>query len=578
MLTTTYTRSQIIRILTFLLVLLMLGFMCYKLFVSFLKVYDYSKAEAFLANKDVISAEEYYAKASRNKWLLYKDAEIEESVTQLKPVTEIKTNLLSIRKQAEETDDPSKALLGAFANYQISKKAASSKGTEYNSIFTDMTQHFEMEEYFSDAFNDYKDQLSKQLSSGIKKKTFSDDLVSSYLRIPNEFKGNTVEWQKEIRTQLEAYDNARIDTMAAEKKFTDVLNEGIRLQKYYQDLKVQPEWLLPKVDQYVIAHMEALMKTGDLAAFSKDAKTYEESKDLVVKDSKALAYITTTYAQQLSQADKLGKENKYEQAIAIYTQLSSYRNTNKQIQNIELKWAVNEPNHILQKVSPGEAFTSVINGRDQLGSLVYSAGISKGKLVLARMLSDMSMDKKEVTLDKNLNIKDIKVSPSISMSGSSVLLIEGKSASRHSRYVAYEMSGSGLRKVLDFEADGYKIDSPGTMIVDNATGSGTGQLSFYEYRNGSYSFAGIKPDYVEISLKNLRNYKNKKVKFTCTILVADGSTAVVLYNNDYILLTGKSGLKPGSATVIGTWVGNDVIKKGAQNITAYKVSVFSISQ
>jgi hypothetical protein len=114
--------------------------------------------------------------------------------------------------------------------------------------------------------------------------------------------------------------------------------------------------------------------------------------------------------------------------------------------------------------------------------------------------------------------------------------------------------------------------------VDNTTGEGSEQQSFFEYQNGKYNFTRIKPDYVEISLDQLKNYRNTKVRFTCQILTSDGNNAVVTYNGEYILLSGNFNFKPGTALVTGKWTSNSEITKGAQSINAYQVQVTALTQ
>jgi hypothetical protein len=580
MLTSTYKNAQWLRIATFLLSLLLLGLTSYKLYSSLMKMHDYSKAKASAAEKNVIAAEEFYDKASRNSWIQYKNIEIEQALSDLKPVTEIKASLQNINEQNDKAlkNNDLKALLDSYASYQTMRKESAAKGGNYSSIFTDMIPHFDMENQFKDAFAESKDKISKDLQAGMKKKLFTDELVISFLQIPAEFFGTAEQRQAEIQNKLEPYDLARIDLLAKDKKFAEVLTEGVRLHKLYLDLKVQPNWLLPKIEQYAQNQMASSMEKNDIASFVQDAKKYEETKELAVSGSKVLAYIQSTFNKQIELANQLANDQKYKQAIEAFASLASYQDTGKQIQDIELKWAANEPNHILEKVYPDQAFSNVINGKDQLGALIYAVGISEGKLVLARMFSDMSMDKKDAAIDKNFKAKGIRVAENISVQGAPVLVLEGSSTARKSRYVAFEVQASGLRKVFDLEADGYQIDRPGTMVVDNAIGEGAGQKAFYEFRNGAYNFVRIKPDYVDISLADLHNYKNIKVRFTCSVLAADDNTAVVMYNGEYILLTGSSKLHAGNATVIGTWVSNDEIKKGNQSISAYKINVFSATQ
>jgi len=574
MFTITNRRSQLVRLAAFLIAIAALVLVGLKTYNSLMKMYDFRKAEASLKEKNMIDAEAYYAKASNNGWIKYREPEIEEAVASLAPVTEIKGELLSVidRSNGENPKD----LMAALTQYQTMKKASAAKGGEYGSLFADISDHFDIDRRFEDSFADYKKDITKQLQTAAKKKSFSDELVASYLQIPAQYFGGLEKKQTEIAERLSAYDNARIDAAAEEKKFEEVLQEGVRLKAIYAKYKVKPEWLIAKLDQYALDRLSASVKNNRMDVFSKDAVRFEKTPGLAVKGSETLAYISKTINERMQQAANLGKSKKYAEAIDLYEQIDAYRSTDKKIRDIELQWAVDEPGHILLKVAPGQEFSNIINGKDAMGALLYAAGTSNGKLVLARMMKDMSMNKKEASIDGNLAIQSIGVANNLS--SNPVILIEGKSSARKTRYVAYEVRSSSLNKILDVEADGFSMEKPGTMVVDNPVGTGAGEEAYYAFSNGAYHFKEIKPDYVEISLANLSKYKDVKVRFSCTILASDGATAVVMYNDQYVLLYDAANMREGKATVTGTWVGNEEIKKGDQSISAFKVKVSSISQ
>jgi len=416
------------------------------------------------------------------------------------------------------------------------------------------------------------------LRSQIKKKQFSDETVASLLQIPKPFYSDDNTRLSAIQFILGPYDQARLDTWAANKPFAEVVKEGTRIQKFYQTYNIDSNWLIPQIEQFAIASMKSDLDKNDLAAFAEHAKAYEQNPDLAGDKSKAIEYINTTYASQLKTAEQLSKEKKYEQAIAIHQKLNAYRDASKAIQQVELRWSSDEPVHLLRKVESNAEFSNIITGSDKMGAIVYTAGITKQKLVLARMLPDFSVNKMEVPFGDGLAVKSIRIAEGLGVKGGPAILIEGGSSSRKFRYVGFEAQTSGLKKILDVEADSYRIDKPGSLIVANTTGNGAGQESYFNSHNGAYAFAGIKPDYVEISLSSLLKYKNTKVRFKCTILTADANTAVVALDDAYVLLRGKTTMRAGSATITGTWTSTDSVKKGAQSIPAYIVDVSSVTQ
>jgi hypothetical protein len=578
MLTSSYKQTHKLRFIAFIIAILLLALAAFKIYQSYVKVQDYSKAKASYAAEDYITAEQYYDKASHNGWLQYNDADTRQALINLKPVTEIKSQLNSMSEQinsAHKADD-SKALLALHTSYQAMKKDAPVKGDSYSAVFQDMAAKLSMEQQLNEAFSSSIEQLDKALQAEIKKKAFTDDTVAAYLQIPAVYFGDEAARTTAVQGKLEAYDTARFDALMKESKLKDVLNEGIRLQKFYAQYGISAKWIVPKIEKYAQDQMSAAVQKNDLKSFIEYAKEYEATKELAVSGSKVLAFIQSTVNGQLAGAKQLVNERKYDKAIELYTQLGGYRNTAKQIQEVELAWSTSDPLHILQKAIPDQAFTSVINGKDQFGAMIYAAGITSGNLVLVSMQSDMSVDKKEAFIDKNLKSAVIKVTKT--PQGVPLLVVEAASTSRKSRFIAFEVQPSGLKRWFDLEADGYEWEGSGVMIVDNAAGEGAGQKSFYERRNGEYTFAGIKPDYIDISLADLHKYKNVKVRFNCTVLAAEGGNAVVMYNGTYILLSGGPTLHPGDALVTGTWVSNEEVKKGTQSFSAYKINVASATQ
>ncbi|QTH43569.1 hypothetical protein J4772_03765 [Cohnella sp. LGH] len=574
MFTITYKRSQLIRLAALVIAIAAVSLAAIKVYYSYSKLHNYSMASAAMNDDNIIAAEAYYAQAADNGWIDYHQDEIAEAVLKLQPVTRIKTELSDILEQSASGDPAD--LAGSFVNYRNVKKAAASKGKDYQALFLDVSNHFEIERHFEDSFAKYIAGLQKQMQAEMKKKLFTDEPTASFLSIPVQFFGSSEKKQAELALQLTSYDEAKIDAFARDKKFAEVLEEGIRLNKLYTGRKVNPDWLISKLETYAIAHLTASIDNNQIDTFLRDAIQYEKKSVLAYKGSKVTNFISKQHKDLLRQAERLVQNKKYADAIALYKQLGIYRNTDKQLRNVEYKQASGDPGYLLSKVAPDRKFANITNGKDLMGASLYAIGTSNGKLLLARMMTDMSTNKKEVALDKDLNIKSIKVTNSLT--SKPTILIEAGSSARKSRYIVYDTQSSELKKILDIEADGFNVEKAGKIIVKNGIGEGAGQESFYTLRNGTYKYDGIKPDYVEIALASLNKYKNVKVKFTCTILAADGTTAVVANGDQYILLYGVANMHEGQATVTGTWVGNEQIKKGEQSITAYKVKVASISQ
>jgi hypothetical protein len=323
-----------------------------------------------------------------------------------------------------------------------------------------------------------------------------------------------------------------------------LLAEGIRLSKLYEQYGLKSPWLLQQVDRSVQQRLAASLGKNDLEAFLRSAKLYEETKGWPSSGSAAAQYIRENYGKQLAAADRLVSERQFAAAIALYEKLAAYRDTRVKIRDAELAWTAAQPDQLLLRAMPGTTFTNVIAGSSQFGAVAYAAGITGGaaagdaggrsgsgggsaivnsvqggssgspdagsrgendsggstggkngaKLVLVRLLADRTIDMKEADLGTDVTVKELRTVPSLGSQGTPALLVQASSPTRLSRYIAFDSLQSGLRKLLDFEADGYRLDRPGVLLVENDNGKGAGHQSYYEYRNGQYGFSKVKAD------------------------------------------------------------------------------------
>ncbi|MBP1992476.1 hypothetical protein [Paenibacillus eucommiae] len=525
-----YKRSQQLKVAASILLIVVLAATSYKLYNNYAKIQIYTKAEAAYSANDLIAAEELFHQARNNTWFRYKEAEISKALLQLKPVTDIKSSLQSITSRADQAakELDIEALISSYNDYQKLKKdtTAQEADTSFSSVFTEMLSRYKTGEQFTISFISFREQLSKDLQTGINKHKFSDETVSAFLQIPAAYFGDNKQREQEIQTKLTEYDNARVGALAGAKKFAEMLAEGVRLQQFYQDKAVDPAWLQPIIEQYTLDLLAKKLTDQDIKGFIELAKQFEANKPASIAGPKVAAYIQTAINQQFTQADQLAKNNNYKDAIAAYIELGNYKDTTQQQQDTELKWAANEPGYLLQKAMPDQTFTFVIGGKtggntfgnaaagnaagnavgnasgdpsdstsgtsntsatsgnaassNQLGAVIYAAGITEGgKLVWAGWMPDMSIATKEVLIDKSLTIKNMTIAYNISLQGNPTLILEASSNSRKSRFAAFEVDEkSTLTLLFDIEADGFQMEQPGLMLVDHPAGhDGEGQVS-----------------------------------------------------------------------------------------------------
>ncbi|MEF3310121.1 hypothetical protein PV433_14590 [Paenibacillus sp. GYB004] len=579
-LTLSYRNALRLRVAAFVLMLVLLGVAACKLYNGYMKVKDYERALLLYAEQDWVQAELYAAKVVQNRWISYKDTDITQKADELKPVTAIRHELsqLAGRIQSADRNGELQALIGVYAEYGERKKAALAEEGLIAESFAEFAAADGIEDELANALARAAEKAENEIRTGIAGKSFSDEPAIALMLLPADFYGGERQKNEKIRTLLTPYDSARIDAWSAQKGIADLFNEGGRLKKLYEQYGKKADWLLPKVEQVVFARLSAQLAAKDWATFFQTAKQFEAAKDWAVSGSKSLKLIQDSYKSQLAAADQLVSAGKFAGAVALYETLGTYRDTSAKLKDAELAWATADPKHLLQKAMPDAAFSSVVTGQSQFGALVYAAGITAdNKLVLVQMKGDKTVDTLEASLDKNAKIKELRAAESPAQQGAQALLLQAASADRASRYIAYDYTSSGLRKLFDFEADGYREERPGVLAVDNDTGKGAGRISLYEYRSGQFAFSRVKPDFTDINLAELSSYKNVKVRFRCTISTVDNDKAFVVQGGQTIVLTGMK-LKPGQATITGIWTGSEDIKRGEWTVSAMIVAVSEAQQ
>ncbi|MDF2662656.1 MAG: hypothetical protein K0Q94_5447 [Paenibacillus sp.] len=527
-LTLSYRNALRLRAAAFVLMLVLLGVAACKLYNGYMKVKDYERALLLYAEQDWVQAESYAAKVVQNRWISYMDDDISQKAEELKPVTAVREQLsqLSGRIQSADRNGDLQALIGVYSEYGERRKEALAEGGFVAQSFAEFAAADSIEAELASALARAAEKAENEIRTGIAGKSFSDEPAIALMLLPADFYGGERQKNEKIRTLLTPYDAARLDTWNAQKGLADLFNEGGRLKKLYEQYGRKADWLLPKIEQVVFGRLSAQLAAKDWATFFQTAKQFEVAKDWAVSSSKSLKLIQDSYKSQLAAADQLVSAGKFAEATA----------------------------------------------------LVYAAGITAdNKLVLVRMKGDKTVDTLEASLDKNAKIKELRAAESPAQQGAQALLLQAASADRASRYIAYDYTSSGLRKLFDFEADGYQEERPGVLAVDNDTGKGAGRISLYEYRSGQFAFSRIKPDFTEINLAELGSYKNVKVRFRCTISTVDNDKAFVVQGGQTIVLTGMK-LKPGQATITGSWTGSEDIKRGEWTVSAMIVAVSEAQQ
>lgn len=573
-------RLKALQIFTICLALILLLFCGMKVSYTNAKVKDYEKAEQFLAEDKLIEAYDQFVKIKENIWISYRQDETNKALEELAYVAEVKDIALSIKQSIPNKIAADDQLMTSYLNYEKNKLEQSKLGDKNIEMFEKLMADHKVVETYNAKIEEFVELLSQTLQSEIDKNNFSSETKELYLSTPDIFFGDAKTKTETMYSLFEEYDKALINYFAksGSSSFTNTLSQGNKLSEFYSEHGIKADWLEPQLQSYVLNFFKSIADQNNVSLFFKYAKEYEKNKELYSENNEVASYIKKTYNNYIAEAQNKVNNKKYEEAIALYEDLKAYQDTSSYIDKLQITWAMNEPTHLLAQGLPDASFSAVTGGTDRFNGKVFAVGIAGDSLVLSTLSNELTITSYTASLPSGTKVSSIGFDNSISPTKNSVILLEGSSSTRAKHYLAYQFVNSNLELILDLEADGYKMDSNGLLLVNNPAELEAGQQAWYTYSQGQYIFYDIKPDFVDIAISRLPDYKNVKVRFDCTIFTVDGSTAIVLFNDEYIILTGQSGLQPGYAMITGTYVGEEFISNGDQQITAYKVVVSDFVQ
>lgn len=581
-----YARSKIYRNAAALLLALMLALAAYKVYSSWLKTDLYAKASAEQAAGHLLEAEELYLKAERIAGFDYRSDEIAEALSVLRPVTDLKRKLAAMTEDvsaaAQVNDVPT--LVRTYGQFLTLQQEYAGKDDEAKKLFAENEAVYQVEPKLNEAFAASKSELLKSIDTVITKKTVDNDTAIAYLaQIPAVYFKDEKTKKQQLAAKLKAYDQMRLDALSKSKPFGEVLTGAAGIRQFYEANGVQADWLQPLLETYVQNTLAALLRKNDLKTFIADAQTYQSSKEWFDTKSKVSAYIQSTMRSQFTRAEQLVATRKFDDALELYSQLSAYQNTDKEVQALQQHRLESDPVQLLRSAVHDAAakFTSVISAKATASTPFTAAGIVDDTLVFARLGANQTIEKAETALERKLTVKSLTWSDALSMRKLPVLIVEAASKARKARYIAYEADGSELKPLLDIEADGFTQEKPGSLLVENPTGEAAGKQAVFEYQGGQYAFAGVKAGVTDILLTELPKQKlGSPVRFQCSIAAVDGNTATVLLNREIVLLTGSVKLKPGPAVITGTYFDKSRVILGnpPQSTIAYQVQVTAAEQ
>ncbi len=569
-----YKQLKLIRFIIFIVTLFLLLLTVVKLYYSYDKVTTYQSAMEHLEANRLVLAESDFTSAEQNIFLEYHEEEISKELVSLGYISEIKNVLETLLEEIDQSKNVSSMVKNHTHYLSILEK---SSPTELQ-IVKELLAQYKVEEALSDEFEMSIEDSIKDLRDFDKDNKFkSNSSAVDLLLIPSVYYGGDIAKIKLIQEELHTYHQAHFTQLRnSDTSIREGMELATELVTFYKKYNLEAAWIIEETNAYAIHVMKKLEVAKDRKNFFLDAKLAEQYTQLLGANSELSLYINESVNSLLNEALQLIASKKYSDAISVYEEFNPYLDFSKEIQNTQITWYTNEPKALLSKQFPEIKFDIVKGDKDLWGGKVYVYGLANKQMKFIRLLSNNTIQSATIE-DANGLLKNSKISVvnTYSPKGNPIVMVDAASNSRKHRYMAFEMRDTKFQKIFDIEGDAIVQETIGTLVVDNGIGEGAGQKAYYKLNSGVYAYAGIKPDYIVISMKDLPKHKNVKVRFECTILTADGTTGVVALNDAYILLTGKPGFSEGKVTVTGKYTRSEFIQKGNQKIDAY---VFEVSE
>ncbi|ETI69649.1 hypothetical protein [Neobacillus vireti] len=556
------SRNFFLLILIFLLVLV-----GGKIIMAHEKIATYKEAMQLYNSGNLRAAEKKFRAAKLNVVVTDHNQDINQKLSILSPIREVIEDLDEKAAGYYKQNDLDK-LVDMYNRWQESRKKWVSGTAIQKQMYEEMVAFTKLDQDMLGYFSEIKQtNLAKLQNYSPTSSAEEEGVFNSLKLVPAEYYDGDTKKTKEIQTVFQTYYSGKMNKLtAANAPVFDITAEGERQYGMLTKFSIDSRWLTDTLDSHLVHVLSAALAKKDYPTFAEQANTVKRLSGNMGA-AKVFPFIEKSKTDLLANAKKLVSGNKFADAISIYEALRPLENTDQLLANANIAWDKYEPIRVLQRLYPGKEFPNFVNAKNKWGADSVIAAISKdGEIYLGKLKGEEAMVVTEGSIQGSATISKLVFQSNLSQSDYPVIYIEAKSSERKHRYLAYEVRANSMGKILDVEADNLTIEARNVLLADNPTGSGAGQLAYYEpVSDGDYQFTKIKVDYVDISVNDIAQYYGKKVRFTAFSTANQNGGALVTlsetYNystnsweKTYLLLKGQTTLIIyRDYTVIGTF-------------------------
>lgn len=546
------------------------------------------EAERLYAAGDLIAAERLYRQAADNFSIYYKEEEIAGRLTELAPITAIRSGLDTlVRTSADQlaTKDFSgfmesyAALLSLKSKYFIS-------GGPYESFYRQLSEESGISVQLTSGFRQFKDQFLAELAAG----GSGDDTGETYkwnlLLIPDAYYGSAEAKAELLAAGFKSHDVARLKVLAAAGSFQPMLDSALSMAQAYSSHSYTAPWVQAQAEESARLILDKDLEGDNVSAFAGHAvvyRNYAASAGLDAGSSKVLASIERSTSKLLSSAARLVRGGQYAEAIQLYSSLTPLQDTSAEIAAAQLAWNTAEPVRLLPGGNEEGKYVFVTSVSSKYGAKIAVAGIdNSGRLYYAGLQEDgITSTRTGDVIPEFGRLSGISFDDRVAaIAEVPVVVAQGSRDDGRIDFTAYQIKPEGISVLFSFAGDSYELQAEdASILVANAdTGDGvSGETGVYTLGEGSYQFAGIRQVVTEpplISAFDLELYPYQTVKLGMEIYIDNSGRSVGFAEGRYFALQGATGSFAGSAVVKGQYHGgNDYIgtETGEQYVPVFVV-------
>ncbi|WP_094700143.1 SH3 domain-containing protein [Brevibacillus laterosporus] len=499
-----YQRSLWIRNILLVLFLLALVAMGVKIRYSLKKIDFYEQAKKYYQEKNLLAAEESFAKAEAITTITYGDEVWSKPLSALRS---IRLKLESISQQIHSAigDNNVENMLELYTTYHTFKQQSLQEEQLLVHFFTQISDGHAIEATVKNYFLTIKKTYTTSMQENLTKKNYRDErFVHSLVAIPDEFFGGEKQKRQELITLFHSYDQKKYRDLTNRNTFEQIIESASRSLRAYKQVDIQGDWLITLLEKYASSEIRRSIRNKDLDTFIAQAKAYRQISDLLPTNSEAVSLIDQHLTSQLKQAERYTKANQFDKARELYQKLSGLQDTSQLVTELEEHWTKYDPARLLKEKYPDKSFGLVLTGEKRWGSVVYTAGISEEDQHLhlaAKMPDNHSVLYLEGSFHTDTKLKNLNISDTLISKETPILIVETTGKNRLSTYYGFvpDLSKKDWVKLFEVEADGFTVEGTGSVILENAEGKGEKEIAAFKLEDNGLVYEEKIRDYLSPS-------------------------------------------------------------------------------